>query len=52
MLISSHVNEDCTEMVYKGSHNISIAMQTPAGLLVPNVKVSALFHLIFYKNIF
>eukprot|EP00039_Didymoeca_costata_P018938 m.335593 g.335593 ORF g.335593 m.335593 type:complete len:474 (+) comp17633_c0_seq1:121-1542(+) len=37
-MLNSHVNEDCTEMVYKGSHNISIAMQTPAGLLVPNVK--------------
>lgn len=37
-ILNSHVNADCTEMVYKAEHNISLAMQTPNGLLVPNVK--------------
>lgn len=35
---NSHVNADATEMTYKSAHNISLAMQTPSGLLVPNVK--------------
>jgi 2-oxoisovalerate dehydrogenase E2 component (dihydrolipoyl transacylase) len=37
-ILNSHVNGDCTEITYKASHNISLAMQTPQGLLVPNVK--------------
>jgi hypothetical protein len=37
-MLNSHVDAECTEMVYKAEHNISIAMQTPNGLLVPNVK--------------
>lgn len=36
--LNAYVNEDCTEVTMKASHNISLAMQTPAGLLVPNVK--------------
>jgi len=36
--LNSHVNEDCTSFVMKGAHNIGVAVQTPAGLIVPNVK--------------
>mmetsp|Transcript_1899 Transcript_1899/g.6786 ORF Transcript_1899/g.6786 Transcript_1899/m.6786 type:complete len:531 (-) Transcript_1899:51-1643(-) len=37
-ILNSHVDTDCTQITYKGSHNIGFAMDTPAGLLVPNVK--------------
>jgi 2-oxoisovalerate dehydrogenase E2 component (dihydrolipoyl transacylase) len=37
-MINSFVNEDCTEVTMKAEHNIGIAMDTPRGLLVPNVK--------------
>lgn len=36
--LNAHVNGSCSEMVVKASHNISVAMDTPRGLLVPNVK--------------
>ena len=37
-ILNAHVDPDCTEITYKSSHNLSLAMQTPQGLLVPNVK--------------
>eukprot|EP00013_Stygamoeba_regulata_P024311 CAMPEP_0177664420 /NCGR_PEP_ID=MMETSP0447-20121125/20484_1 /TAXON_ID=0 /ORGANISM="Stygamoeba regulata, Strain BSH-02190019" /LENGTH=500 /DNA_ID=CAMNT_0019170391 /DNA_START=150 /DNA_END=1652 /DNA_ORIENTATION=+ len=37
-ILNSHVNQDASEMVYKASHNIGVAMDTPSGLLVPNIK--------------
>jgi 2-oxoisovalerate dehydrogenase E2 component (dihydrolipoyl transacylase) len=37
-IINSYVNEECTEVLIKAEHNIGIAMDTPRGLLVPNVK--------------
>jgi len=37
-ILNAVVNDDCTEMTYKSSHNIALAMDTPQGLLVPNVK--------------
>jgi len=37
-ILNAHVDTDCTEITYKSSHNLSLAMQTPQGLLVPNVK--------------
>lgn len=39
-MLNAHVNEDCTEIIYRGSHNIGLAMNTPSGLIVPNVKVA------------
>lgn len=36
--LNAHVNADCTAVVQKGSHNIGLAMDTPRGLLVPNIK--------------
>ena len=38
-MLNSHVDAEATAMTYKASHNLSLAMQTPQGLLVPNVKV-------------
>ena len=36
--LNAHTNADCTEITYRGSHNIGVAMDTPRGLIVPNVK--------------
>ncbi|KAL9237699.1 hypothetical protein vseg_012219 [Gypsophila vaccaria] len=36
--VNSSFNEDMHEIVVKGPHNIGIAMATPNGLVVPNVK--------------
>eukprot|EP00127_Corallochytrium_limacisporum_P006942 Clim_evm28s238 gene=Clim_evmTU28s238 len=37
-VLNSQVSEDETEIIYKGSHNIGVAMDTPMGLIVPNIK--------------
>jgi len=37
-LLNSSVSQDGTQVVFKAAHNIGIAMDTPTGLLVPNVK--------------
>ncbi|KAA8527434.1 hypothetical protein F0562_034851 [Nyssa sinensis] len=37
-LLNSCFNEELHEVTLKGSHNIGIAMATPYGLVVPNVK--------------
>ncbi|GLT32518.1 hypothetical protein SLA2020_071810 [Shorea laevis] len=37
-MINSCFNEESLEVVLKGSHNIGIAMATPYGLVVPNIK--------------
>ncbi|KNA19896.1 hypothetical protein SOVF_057380 [Spinacia oleracea] len=37
-LLNSCFNEDVHEIIVKGSHNIGIAMATPYGLVVPNIK--------------
>ncbi|KAK7363557.1 hypothetical protein VNO77_05703 [Canavalia gladiata] len=36
--MNSNFREDALEVVLKGSHNIGIAMATPHGLVVPNIK--------------
>lgn len=37
-IINSYVDEANESLVYKSAHNICIAMATPAGLVVPNIK--------------
>ncbi|PVD23796.1 hypothetical protein C0Q70_17070 [Pomacea canaliculata] len=37
-ILNSSLDEKCENIIYKASHNIGLAMDTPAGLLVPNVK--------------
>jgi 2-oxoisovalerate dehydrogenase E2 component (dihydrolipoyl transacylase) len=37
-LLNSSINKDLSEVTYHASHNIGIAVDTPAGLVVPNVK--------------
>ncbi|XP_059647689.1 lipoamide acyltransferase component of branched-chain alpha-keto acid dehydrogenase complex, mitochondrial [Cornus florida] len=37
-LLNSCFNEELHEVTLKGSHNIGIAMATPSGLVVPNIK--------------
>ena len=37
-VLNSAVNADCTAMTHKAEHNIGIAMDTPQGLVVPNIK--------------
>ncbi|CAI9118856.1 OLC1v1020483C1 [Oldenlandia corymbosa var. corymbosa] len=36
--LNSRFNEELNEVILKGSHNIGIAMATPHGLVVPNIK--------------
>lgn len=36
--INAHTNRECTELIVKGSHNISFAMDSAQGLIVPNIK--------------
>ncbi|XP_042476143.1 lipoamide acyltransferase component of branched-chain alpha-keto acid dehydrogenase complex, mitochondrial-like [Macadamia integrifolia] len=37
-ILNSTFREESYEVIYKGSHNIGIAMATPYGLVVPNIK--------------
>lgn len=37
-LLNSSINRELTEITYHASHNIGIAVDTPSGLVVPNVK--------------
>lgn len=37
-IINSQLSNDKSKIIYKGSHNIGIAMDTKLGLLVPNIK--------------
>ncbi|WP_076540878.1 dihydrolipoyllysine-residue acetyltransferase [Shewanella sp. UCD-KL21] len=37
-VLNSQVNSECTELTYKASHNIGMAVDSKVGLLVPNVK--------------
>ncbi|ESO02627.1 hypothetical protein HELRODRAFT_185005 [Helobdella robusta] len=37
-ILNSSVDEECKNVIYKGSHNIGVAMDSPNGLIVPNIK--------------
>ena len=37
-ILNSSISDDEQEIIYRGSHNIGVAMDTPTGLLVPNIK--------------
>lgn len=37
-IINSSLDEKCENIIYKDYHNIGLAVDTPTGLLVPNVK--------------
>ena len=37
-IINSQVSADMREIIYKGTHNIGFAVDSPQGLLVPNIK--------------
>lgn len=36
--LNAHLSADVTSVTYKAAHNIGIAVDTPTGLLVPNIK--------------
>ncbi|WP_417347656.1 dihydrolipoyllysine-residue acetyltransferase [Ferrimonas sp.] len=37
-VLNAQVNDDCSEITYKGDHNIGMAVDGKMGLIVPNVK--------------
>lgn len=37
-ILNSSLSADQTEVIYRGSHNIGVAVDTPTGLVVPNIK--------------
>ncbi|XP_066995667.2 lipoamide acyltransferase component of branched-chain alpha-keto acid dehydrogenase complex, mitochondrial isoform X2 [Anabrus simplex] len=37
-ILNSSVDEACENITYKSHHNIGVSMDTPSGLLVPNIK--------------
>lgn len=38
-IINSSLDSSCENIIYKASHNIGVAMDTPNGLVVPIIKV-------------
>ena len=43
-ILNARMSPDQTEIIYHDDHNIGVAVDTPHGLLVPNIKVrSTLF---------
>ena len=37
-VLNSSVDPECTTITYHTNHNVGVAMDTPEGLIVPNVK--------------
>ena len=37
-VLNSTVDPDCTAVTYRADHNVGVAMDTPQGLIVPNIK--------------
>ena len=53
-ILNAHVNHECTTITYKTDHNIGVAIDTPQGLVVPNIKqiqVRSLFLCYWYLMI-
>jgi len=44
--VNASVNEDCTFLTLKGAHNIGVAVDSPGGLIVPNIKNVQNLHLL------
>jgi 2-oxoisovalerate dehydrogenase E2 component (dihydrolipoyl transacylase) len=42
-ILNSSLSEDLTQLVFHASHDISLAMDTPQGLVVPTIKVICLW---------
>jgi len=36
--LNAYVNADCSELTWKGAHNIGVAIDSPSGLIVANIK--------------
>ena len=37
-MLNAHVTPNCEELIHRGSHNIGVAVDSPEGLIVPNIK--------------
>ena len=37
-ILNAHVDPECRNITYRADHNIGMAVNTPQGLVVPNVK--------------
>jgi len=37
-MLNAHANADCTQWIERASHNLGVAIDSPQGLVVPNVK--------------
>ena len=37
-VLNSTVDPECTAITYRADHNVGVAMDTPLGLIVPNIK--------------
>lgn len=37
-ILNAHVDPDCKNITFRSDHNIGVAVNTPQGLVVPNVK--------------
>ena len=37
-ILNAHVDADCKNITFRSDHNIGVAVNTPQGLVVPNVK--------------
>ncbi len=36
--LNAHTNSDCSSLTHRAQHNLGLAMDTPRGLVVPNIK--------------
>ena len=53
-ILNAHASADGAEVILKSSHNIGVAMNTPRGLIVPNVKdvqIKSIFEIAYELNV-